>query len=740
MTEPRRPDRNEEAAARHQRGLELLQGDQAAASIAELERAVELDPANAEFLKSLGNARKATGDLEGAMASYRRSLEIAPDYTPSRYNLGLVLHDLNRLEEAEQHFRRIHEADPGDADVFFNLALILAARSEFSESVKLFRAALAIAPDNPDLWLQLGIVCQKAPGQLEASVQCLRKCVALKPDLADAHHLLGNVLQSEGRLDEAMEHYRAAVRASPGNAVVHCQLGSALLKADRRAEATDCYREAIQLDPDLAHAHLNLGSLQALMGAHDQAKRCFERVLELQPGNAAARGCLLSEQQRMCDWLRLDELCDEQRRAVATASGEEIVPFQLLSIPATPKEQLRCARNYAGYRTRAVARDRERLRFRHERQARARLRVGYLSADFREHPVASLDAELFELHDRGRFEIVAYSYGPDDGSPLRARLVRAFDRFVEVGPLSYADAAARIHADRVDILVDLTGYTALGRPEIAALRPAPIQVNYLGYPGTLGADFMDYIVTDRFITPPGREDDLSEAPVYMRGSYQVNDRKRTAGDTPPRGELGLPQGSFVFCCFNHTYKILPDVFAVWMRLLAALPHSVLWLLESNPWAAHNLRREAQCRGIDPTRLIFAPPWPQERHLGRIRAADLFLDTRPYNAHTTASDALWVGLPVLTCAGDTFASRVAGSLLTAIGMPELVTRSLDQYEALALNLARNPADLAALRRKLQENRLTTPLFDTPGFARHLEAAYFQMWENYRSGNAPRAIEL
>jgi len=323
---------------------------------------------------------------------------------------------------------------------------------------------------------------------------------------------------------------------------------------------------------------------------------------------------------------------------------------------------------------------------------------------------------------------------------MRARIEQAFDRFVDVGPLSHADAAARIHADRVDILVDLTGYTNLARTEIAALRPAPVQVNFLGYPGTMGADFIDYIITDRFITPPGHEAHYSEQPVYLPGSYQANDRKRSVAGTPPRSELGLPEKSFVFCCFNQMTRILPDVFAAWMRLLKAVPDSVLWLLKSNAWAEQNLRREAQRHGIAPERLVFAPVLPQERHLGRFGAADLFLDTSPYNAHTTASDALWAGLPVLTCAGDTFASRVAGSLLTAVGLPELVTRSMADYEALALRLARNPGELAGLRDKLLRNRSTAPLFDTPAFTRHLEAAYLRMWENYLAGQPPRAIEL
>lgn len=740
MTGSQRPPGNAEATARYQRGLELLRENQAARGVVELERAVELDPANAEFHKVLGNARRAAGDLEGAVASYRSSLEIAPQHIPSRYNLGLVLLDLNRPGEAEEQFRRIHEADPRDFEVLFQLALLLAARSQWGEAVQMYRSALELAPDDPYLWFHLAIAYRQTPGQTKTAIECLRKSIGLKPDFTDAHHLMGDILDEEHRLDEAVEHYREAIRLSPENARVHGNLGDTLLHKHSLDEAIHSYTRAIELAPDLAYAHFNLGFVYGMTGAHDRALRCYETVLRLRPDDASARGLLLFEMQRVCDWSRLDQLCELQRRSAVSQPDKEIHPFGLLTIPSTPAEQLQCARNYAAFRTRAAARDREHLGFRFERRSKPQLKVGYLSADFREHPGAYLIAELIELHDRGRFDVIGYSYARDDGSRIRARLLQAFDRFVDVGSLSHADAAARIHADQVDILVDLTGYTAYSRAEIAALRPAPIQVNYLGYAGTMGADFADYIVTDRFITPPGHEAFFAEKPVYLPGSYQANDRKRTVAEATSRAALGLPEAALVFCCFNQTTRILPPVFAAWMRLLKAIPDSVLWLAESNPWATQNLRREARKQDVGPARLVFAPKCPVDQFRAHLKAADLFLDTFPYNAHTTASDALWVGLPVLTCAGDTFASRVAGSLLTAVGMPELITRSMEEYEALALRLARHPAELRALHEKLSRNRPSSPLFDTPRYARHLEAAYHQMWENYLAGNGPRAIGI
>jgi protein O-GlcNAc transferase len=350
-------------------------------------------------------------------------------------------------------------------------------------------------------------------------------------------------------------------------------------------------------------------------------------------------------------------------------------------------------------------------------------------------------AEMFERHDRSRFEVFAYSYGPDDNSPMRARLVRGFDRFTDIGARSHRDAAGLIHADEVDILVDLKGYTHHARPAIAAWRPAPVQVSYLGYPATMGADFIDYIIVDRFVVPDDQQAFFSEKLVHLPGSYQANDRRReVAAAVTSRQDCGLPAEGLVFCSFNNSYKISPAFFDIWMRLLDRVPGSVLWLLEANELVKGNLQKEAEKRGVDSNRLIFAPLVRFPEHLGRHRHADLFLDTLPCNAHTTASDALWTGLPVLTCCGDTFAGRVAGSLLTAIGLPELVTRSLAEYEQLALALARDPPRLTALRQKLQGNRHTSALFDLPELTGNIEAAYARMWQTWLSGDRPAAFSI
>jgi predicted O-linked N-acetylglucosamine transferase (SPINDLY family) len=350
-------------------------------------------------------------------------------------------------------------------------------------------------------------------------------------------------------------------------------------------------------------------------------------------------------------------------------------------------------------------------------------------------------AELFEHHDRGQFEVIGYSYGRDDGSPMRARLARAFDRFTDIAHLSHREAAARIRADEIDILIDLKGYTANARPQICAFRPAPVQVSYLGYPASVGADFIDYIIVDEIVVPADQQAFFSEKLVHLPNCYQVNDsRREIAATVPSREQCGLPNQGFVFCSFNNSYKITPAFFDMWMRLLNGVPGSVLWLLESNRLLKSNLRREAAARGVDPDRLVFAPVAPPAEHLARHQHADLFLDNLPCNAHTTASDALWAGPPVLTCCGDTFAGRVAASLLTAIGLPELVTASAEDYERTALALARDPPRLAGLREKLRQRRDTSPAFDLPRFARHIEAAYVRIWENRRDGKRPAGFSV
>jgi len=754
------------------RGLEHLKADRTALALEALQAALRESPDNHEVSNGLGNVHKAMGNIEQALDCYKRALQIAPEHLPSLYNLGLALRDLDRLDESEQYFRRAHRIAPADTEVLSNIGAVLCRKSNFAEGAEMFRDALRLAPGDFRLWLLLGSACRQIARGLEEAVRCLRRCIELEPECVDGYFELGmayraggdaqraaeafgralelqpelpdaliemgGILTEQGKPEEAAGCYEAAIRLRPESVPIYNLLGCVYSRMGRLDEAVDCLRTAIALQPDYADAHHNLGNAWRMHGARGEALQCFEEAYRLRPGDPVIQEAMLCEKQELCDWRGLEELVASRRRNLAGRDARAVNPFGMLSIPSARAEQLRCARAYSAELVRPIARDNPQFSF--DRGARDRLRIGYLSANFHKHAIAYLVAELFELHNRDRFEIRAYSYGPDDGSPMRARLKCAFDSFTEVSALSHAEAARAIHADGTDILVDLTGHTENARLEIAALRPAPVQVHLIGYPGTLGADFIDYLIADRFVVPAEHAGDYHERLVRLPGSYLINDRQRPIAATPQRVELGLPEDGFVFCCFNHAYKIMPTVFSAWMRILRGTPGSVLWLFESNQWAMRNLRRMSAEHGVEPSRLIFAPTLPHAEHLGRLRAADIFLDTFPYNAHTTARDALWAGLPLLTCAGDTFASRVAGSLLTAVGLPELITTTLEEYEALGLGLARSPDRLLDLRGRLARNRETAPLFDTPTYVRNLESAYEAMWRNYISGSGPSAIEL
>ncbi len=606
------------------------------------------------------------GRIEEALAACDAALGLSPGHIDAGYNRGLILHELGRLDEAVTAFDRL----PDHAQARAGRGTALYALGRLDEALAAYDAALELDPDQALALSNRGIVL----------------------------YLLGHA-------EEALASYDSALRLVPDHADALSNRGPALCDLGRYADALASYDAVIRIRPDHAQAHYNRGTALYELGRIDEARASYEAALRLKPDYAEAASQLLHCLQSLCLWDGLDQRRQELLRLIP-AHGERIPQFPLLTFGLTAEQQLIAARNFASKLPGAPI---------PPRRKGPKIRVGYMSADFRIHPTSQLIAELIERHGRQDFDIIGYSFGPDDGSPIRRRLAESFDRFVDLRAATHAGAARTIRQDGIDILVDLNGYTRGGRPQILARRPAPVQVSFLGYPGTMGADFIDYIIADAVCIPPGDEIFFSETVIRLPDCYQPNDRQREIAETLPREATG-----FVFCCFNNSFKITPALFAIWMRLLAKIPGSVLWLLDGP--ATENLKREAVKAGIGPERLIFAPRLPLPEHLARHRQADLFLDTLPYNAHTTASDALWAGLPLLTCRGETFAGRVAASLLTAVGLPELITSSLEEYEATALALATDAARLAGLREKLAGNRDTAPLFDTDRFARALEDAY------------------
>jgi predicted O-linked N-acetylglucosamine transferase (SPINDLY family) len=727
-----RPDH---AAAHLALGNALRQQGELDAALAAYREAARLDRGFAEAHNNIGVLLQRQGRLDDALAAYRQAAALQPAYAQAHFNMGVVLHEKGELDAAAAAYRHVVALRPEIADAHNNLGAVLQDQGRDDEALAAFDAAIHRRDAYAQAHFNRGVVLRRM-GRLEEALAALRAATARRADYVEAINNAGIVAQELGRFDEARATFQGILALRPTHAEAFNNLGAVLLGQGRTEEALAAFQQALALRPDYPEAFYNLGNAWRELGRLEGAIAAYQTALRLRPDDPDAFSQLVYHRWRACDWT--DYAADQARLIDLVRGGTaRVPPFYLLATPASAADQLACARRWIAPLVPPPADV-----FRHAApRPRERIRLGYLSADFHQHATAFLMAELFERHDRARFEVVAYSYGPDDASPMRARLTRAFDRFVEVGALSHRAAAERIHADEIDILVDLKGHTQHARPQIAAWRPAPVQVSYLGYPATMGAAFIDYVIVDDVVAPAGDQPFFAEKLVHLGGCYQANDRQRAiAATVPSRAACGLPPAGFVFASFNNSYKITPDMFAVWMRLLAAVPGSVLWLLEANELVARNLRREAEHRRIDPARLVFAPRAPLPEHLARHRHADLFLDTLPCNAHTTASDALWAGLPVLTCAGSTFAGRVAASLLAAAGLPELVAASLVDYERAALALARDPDRLAALRERLARNRETSALFDLPRLTAQLEAAYVRMWRQWSAGEAPALFRV
>jgi protein O-GlcNAc transferase len=708
---------------------------------------------------ALAMRHAAVGDLDTAATHFRHVLRLDPRHAPSHNNLGTIYRTLGRLEPAEASYRRAIKAEPRYALAHLNLGAVLLARGEAKRAASALQQGLALDPGNADGQYNLALAqtALAAPEAAEASyrralacdlhhIGALNNLAALRraagdpaeaealyrrllseaPSDADAHSNLAGLLLERGDVAAAEPHLAVALAQARAHVPALMAAASAAQAQRDLAGAAALLRRAVAASPDHAGALHQLGRVTAELGDLPAAIAAYEAALARQPDMAAAFSGLVSLRRTVCDWREFAS--DRRRLGAAVAAGAEgIAPANLLFQTDDPRDLLIAARR----RSRAIAHGIVPLPPL-PAPPRDRIRLGYLSGDFREHAVAFLTAGIFERHDRTRFTVTGYSYGPDDAGPTRRRLERGFDRLVEIGPLPHRAAAERIRADGIDILIDMMGHTSLARPQIPAHRPAPVQVGFLGYPATMGAPFIDYVIADRHVAPVADQPFFDERIVQLPDTYYPTDYGQPPSATPSRADCGLPEDGFVFCCFNQAHKIAPELFAVWMRLLAAVPGSVLWLFRANATAEANLRREAAAAGIASSRLVFAPLVPPTDHLARLRLADLFLDTLPYNAHTTATDALSVGLPVLTCAGATFPGRVAKSLLLAIGLPELVTANLGEYEGLALRLARDAERLAALRARLAANRRAAPLFDTARYTKHLEVAFTLMHERRLAG--------
>jgi predicted O-linked N-acetylglucosamine transferase (SPINDLY family) len=699
--------------------------DEAAASF---RGAIALSPRLGLAHHNLGNAYQSLGKLDEAVGCYREALALGPGVAEVHNGLGTALKAQGKLDEAAASFRKALSLNPVLADAHNNLGNLSEERGALDEAAAKYRKALSINPRLAAAHYGLGNVLRQQ-GRLDEAIACFNRTLALDADHAEAYNGLAIALKQLGRLADATVCYQKALALAPERAEFHCNLGNVLHAQGRLAEAIAAYERALEINADLMLAHSGLGNVYSDQGRYDAAIVAGRRALALRPDDCAVRAGLIHALQQSCEWPDLDRHIQTLMQALQSAppsSASPVSPFVFVAMPGTTAlGQKRCAELYARRRVESLG---SRLPPAGTPGRSDRIRLGYLSADFRAHPVFRLMADVLEGHDRSRFHVTAYSYGPNDGGPVRSRAERAVDRFHDIDGDTYEEAAARIRADGIDILVDLSGYTWHERSGILALRPAPIQVSYLGFPGTTGSPAVDYLIADRFVVPAESFPHYTEKVLWLPDSYVHLDRDRPRLPAPTRGDSGLPEAAVVLCCFNRPYKITPDVFDVWCRVLAAVPDSVLWLSAMGDYAETNLGREAGARGIDASRLIMAPrldSW--EAHLARLQCADLFLDTTPYNAHATCTDALRMGVPVITCAGESFASRVAGSLLASAGVPELITYNLDDYCSLVRELAANRKKLDRLREKIDSCRETSPVFDREKFIADLEHLYTGMIE-------------
>ena len=688
--------------------------------------------ADAEHFDALhlcGIVAARTGRASEAADLLAKAVSINAGNANAHYHRGITLDDLQRHAEALECYDRALALKPDHTRACNNRGVSLASLQRHAEALESYGRALRLKPDYAEAFNNRGV----ALGELRRHAEALEDyahALRLKPDYAEAHNNRGVALSALRRHAEALEAYELALAQKPDYPEAHNNRGVALSALWRHAEALEAYRQALVQKPDYAEAHHNRGVSLSAQERHTEALESYERAFDLKPDYDFLYGRWLHARMKVCDWrdvadhlVRLEEKVERRERATP--------PFPLLALAGSPAIERIAAEIWVEHKHAGCLP----LPSIPRRERSDKIRIGYFSADFREHACARLFVGLFERHDRSRFEVTAFSFGPDTNDAMRQRVSAAVDEFIDVRARSDSDVALLARARRIDVAVDLMGFTQEARTNIFALRAAPIQVNFLGYPGTMGAGFMDYLVADATLIPQTSRQHFAEAVAYLPGSYQPNDDRRQSPERAfGREELGLAAADFVFCCFNNNYKITPRTFDSWMRILDEVDGSVLWLLEDNELATRNLRHEATRRGVSADRLVFAPLVPQAEHLARHRAADLFLDTLPYNAHTTASDALWAGLPVLTCRGETFAGRVAASLLTAVRLPELVTSTAEQYERLAIELATNPEKLMRIREALVSNRRTTPLFDTRSFTKHIEAAYAAMCERYHAGLA------
>jgi predicted O-linked N-acetylglucosamine transferase (SPINDLY family) len=691
-------------------------------------KSLDVDRNSYPALHLMGVLRLQQGRAAEALPYIQRALGVQPDTPETLANYGIALESVGRYSDALEALRGVVNLRPNDSRAWSDRGALLFKLQRHAEAISDLDRAVSLDPRSAVAWMNRGNALMAA-NRTEEALECCDRVLQLRPDYVEARNSRGLALKATGQPGHALAEFDRVLEANPEHLGALINRGSVLGVMGEPDQELQSYERALAIQPDMVEAligraHCRRELKQDLAGAIAD----LARAVALQPDFPFARGDLLHTKMLAADWRNLMPELALLNQGVR--EGKRVAnPYVYQGLSSSPADLLASARIYTQYKYPALP-----FPYQHSR-GKSRIRLGYVCSDFCAQATMHLAAGLFEHHDRSRFEVLGFDNSPEDGSPVRRRVIAAFDRFVPIQLLSDREAALLVARNEIDILVNLNGYFGKPRMGVFALRPAPVQVNYLGFPGSLGAGYMDYILADAEVIPSGEEQFYTEKVVRLPTSYQINDGMRTRPAPSSRALHGLPETDFVFCDFNNSYKVTPEIFALWLRLLKNVQSSVLWLLESNPLFVANLESETARAGIDPSRLIFAPPTQMSAHLSRLALGDLFLDSLPYNAHTTASDALWAGLPLITCRGKTFAGRVGASLLRAVGLPELITDSLEDYESLALRLATDRSLLQSYRDRLTRDPTRLPLFDTARTTRHIEKAYEEMMTRWNTSETP-----
>ena len=705
---------------------------QAAKAAKAFQRVTELNPQYPEGHNNLGIVLQQLEKSEESVKSFQKALSLKPDYSEAYYNMGIALKELGKLNLAIGAYQKSLALEPTNWEAYGNIGLAFKDNGDWTEAVAAYEKALEINPYDGELFANMGNAL-RGQGKLEEAIEAYNKALSIKPDYADAYYNMGITLQGQSKLEEAIEAYNKAISLKPDYGEAYNNMGNTLQEQGKLEEAIEAYNNAIALKPDYAVAYYNVGNALKDQGKLEEAIEAYNKAIALKPDHAEALSQAYSVGSSMSDWTYISTL--ENRLLAGKLVGKQSV-YGLLALADKPSMHLEKTIGLT------LKKYKNTPKFaRKPFQKSKRIKLGYFSSYFRLHPVSILSTQMLEHTNREEFELFAFHYGPDSDDAYNLRLRDTFDHFINVSKMTDKEIAELAYQKGIDIAIEFNGFMIDERVGILAHRPAPVQINYLAYPGTMGANFYDYIIADQTVIPDNQKSHYSENIIYLPDSYMPQDNTRRISNKPiSRASIGLPENGFVFCCFNNSFKISPQEFDIWMRLLNKIEGSVLWLLKANKWSENNLRNEASKRGVDADRLVFADKLPLEEHLGRLRLADLFLDTFNFNAHTTASDALWAGLPVITKMGKGFSARVAGSLLNSLELSEMITTSEKEYERVALKLALKPKELVKIKNKLIEKRLSAPLFDTETYTNNLEKAYIHAYQRLADGLPPAEFEV